>query len=106
MKIYSPTGPQLKNSPASRPGDLEVSPWQQLQKSGLQTSAQAPFWEVPASCSKAKGDSKDGIPWPTFPENMPCPLERAEAPGQVNRIFHRKTGSVFQSAIYAIPWGW
>ena len=57
-------------------------------------SAYAPFWDVPVSCSEAKGECKDGIAWPLFPESTSVaprcvtnlkPTPQAEAPGQVNR---------------------
>lgn len=37
-------------------------------ESGLQTSVYAPSWEVSVSCVKNKGEHKDGVSQPTFPE--------------------------------------
>lgn len=43
---YSPVGPGNTSSPGLEPGDQEVSPRQQLQKSGHQTCIRAPSWEL------------------------------------------------------------
>lgn len=43
--------------------------WAEVKKSWLQITAQAPIWEVLATCSKAEGEPKEGVPWPMFPES-------------------------------------
>ena len=40
------------------PGDLEVYPQWQLQKSRLYMSIQAPFWEIPVGFHEAQGEYK------------------------------------------------
>lgn len=45
-------------------GDLEVFPKQLSQRLGHQMSVQAPFWEIPVTCSEAEGEGKDGFHWP------------------------------------------
>lgn len=67
------------------------------------------------SCSKAKGECKDHVPWAMFPETSSVasgcvvnlkPAPQVEAPGQVNKfLFHRKTGIMSQSAFCGMPCG-
>lgn len=62
---YSPVGPvNIKSHWPPEPGDQGASPGWQLQKLGPQTCAQAPFWEILATWSKAEGECKGGSCWP------------------------------------------
>lgn len=84
-------------------GDLEMSPMQLLQKSGCQTSVQAPSWELLVPCHEAQRSCRDSI-------HQPPSLEGTSVGPQISQtkrlpllpelqdkqigLFHRKTWGV------------
>lgn len=90
-------------SPAGHQGwarlSSDVPSGKEPEKQGYQMCIRAPFLEIPVNWGRVEGECEDSACWPRCVFNYKPPLG-AQLWWQANcPLFHRETGSAFQSAV-------